>query len=127
MHPNIDYDRRRFLSKVAMTVGTGSAAILGGVAMSARSPHEFTAIGRANDWLNSPRLTADSLLGKVVVVNFCTYSCINWLRTLPYVRAWAQKYTPRGAVVIGVHTPEFAFEHDIANIRRALQQMRIDY
>jgi hypothetical protein len=127
MHPNIDYDRRRFLSKVAMTVGTASAAIFGGVAASARSPREFTAIGRANDWLNSPRPTADALLGKVVVVNFCTYSCVNWLRTLPYVRAWAQKYTPRGAVVIGVHTPEFAFEHDIANIRRAVQQMRIDY
>ena len=110
-----------------MTVGTASAALLGRVAASERSPRELTAIGRANEWLNSPRLAADALLGKVVVVNFCTYSCINWLRTLPYVRAWAQKYTPHGAVVIGVHTPEFAFEHDVANIRRAVQQMRIDY
>jgi alkyl hydroperoxide reductase subunit AhpC len=127
MHPNIDYERRRFLTTLAMTVGTASAALLGGVAASQRPSRELTAIGRGKEWLNSPRLTADDLIGKVVVVNFCTYSCINWLRTLPYVRAWAQKYTPRGAVVIGVHTPEFKFEHDIVNIRRAVQQMRIEY
>jgi thioredoxin family protein/AhpC/TSA family protein len=101
--------------------------LLGGVAASQRSSRELTAIGRANGWLNSPRLTAEALLRKVVVVDFCTYSCINWLRTLPYVRAWAQKYTPHGAVVIGVHTPEFEFEHDTTNVRRAVQQMRIEY
>lgn len=110
-----------------MTVGTASAALVGGVAANQRPPRELTAIGRANEWLNSPRLTADALLGKVVVVDFCTYSCINWLRTLPYVRAWARKYTPRGAVVIGVHTPEFAFEHDIANVRQAIQKLGIEY
>ena len=64
---------------------------------------------RATEWLNSPRLTPSSLAGKVVLVDFCTYTCINWLRTLPYIRAWAQKYR-QGLVVIGVHTPEFAFE-----------------
>ena len=110
-----------------MTLGTASAAMVGGVAANQRPPRELTAIGRANDWLNSPRLTADVLLGRVVVVDVCTYSCINWLRTLPYVRAWARKYTPRGAVVIGVHTPEFAFEHDIANVRHAIQKMGIEY
>jgi thiol-disulfide isomerase/thioredoxin len=68
----------------------------------------------------------DSLLGKVVVVDFWTYTCINWLRTLPYVRAWAQKYK-QGLVVIGVHTPEFPFEHNTDNVRRAVQQMRIEY
>ncbi|PWT80574.1 MAG: thioredoxin [Blastocatellia bacterium] len=62
----------------------------------------------------------------MVVVDFCTYTCINWLRTLPYVRAWSQKYA-HGAVVIGVHTPEFSFEHDIANVRRAVGQMRVEY
>jgi hypothetical protein len=67
-----------------------------------------------------------SLRGKVVVVDFCTYTCINWLRTLPYVRAWAQKYK-QGLVMVGVHTPEFPFEHDIDNVRRAVQQMRIEY
>ena len=69
---------------------------------------------------------AASLAGKVVLVDFWTYTCINWLRTLPYVRAWAQKYR-RGLVVIGVHTPEFAFEQNVDNVRRAVQQMRIEY
>ena len=81
---------------------------------------------QAAQWLNSPRLTATSLGGKVVLVDFCTYTCINWLRTLPYIRAWAQKYR-QGLVVVGVHTPEFAFEQNIENVRRALQPMRIDY
>src|SRR5262245_11291442 len=127
MHPDIHHDRRHFLRRVATTLGTASAALVSGVAATQRTSRELAAVGRATEWLNSPRLTADALLGKVVVVDFCTYSCINWLRTLPYVRAWAQKYTPRGAVVIGVHTPEFGFEHDVANVRRAVQQMRIEY
>jgi hypothetical protein len=63
----------------------------------------------------------------VVLVNFWTYTCINWLRQLPYVRAWAGKYSGQGLVVIGVHTPEFAFEHDQDNVRRAVQDMRVDY
>ena len=87
---------------------------------------ELAAIGRATEWLNTPRLTAASLLGKVVLVDFCTYTCINWLRTLPYIRAWAQKYRQE-LVVIGVHTPEFPFEHNVENVRRAVQQMRIEY
>ena len=91
-----------------------------------REPREYTAIGRATEWLNSPRLTAASLLGKSVLVDFWTYTCINWLRTLPYVRAWSQKYT-QGLVVIGVHTPEFTFEHSLDNVRRAVQQMKVPY
>src|SRR5262245_27307173 len=91
-----------------------------------RESRELAAIGRAAEWLNSPRLTATSLAGKIVLLNFCTYSCINWLRTLPYVRAWSQKYGPQ-LVVIGVHTPEFEFEKNIDNVRRAVKQMRIDY
>ena len=66
------------------------------------------------------------LHGKVVLVDFCTYTCINWLRTLPYVRAWVEKYRQQ-LVVLGVHTPEFPFEHDVENVRRALRQMGIDY
>ena len=73
----------------------------------------------ATAWLNSPPLTPAGLRGKVVLVDFWTYTCINWLRTLPYVRAWAAKYRDQGLVVIGVHTPEFAFEHDLDNVRRA--------
>lgn len=87
---------------------------------------ELAALGRATEWLNSPRLTPEMLLGKVVVVNFCTYTCINWLRTLPYVRAWAKKYA-QGLVLIGVHTPEFPFEQNVDNVRRSLQQLKVDY
>lgn len=78
-------------------------------------------------WLNTEPLSMASLRGKVVVVNFWTYSCINCLRTLPYVRAWAQKYADRGLVVVGVHTPEFAFEKDADNVRKALQDLKIPY
>ena len=100
--------------------------VLGAAEANQRVPREFAAIARATEWVNSPRLTATNLLGKVVVVDFCTYTCINWLRTLPYVRAWVQKYT-QGLVVLGVHTPEFAFEKDLGNVRRAVQQMKIDH
>src|SRR6266702_4394740 len=81
----------------------------------------------ATGWLNSPPLTADGLRGKVVLVNFWTYTCINWLRQLPYVRAWAGKYADHGLVVIGVHTPEFSFEHNPDNVRRAVQETRVEY
>jgi thiol-disulfide isomerase/thioredoxin len=88
---------------------------------------ELPSLGRATAWLNSPPLTAAGLQGKVVLVDFCTYTCINWLRTLPYIRAWAAKYKDQGLVLIGVHTPEFAFEHDLDNVRRALKDMNVDY
>lgn len=78
-------------------------------------------------WLNSPPLTPESLHGKVVLVDFWTYSCINCLRTLPYVRAWANKYKDHGLVVIGVHTPEFAFEKNLDNVRHAVQDLQITY
>jgi thiol-disulfide isomerase/thioredoxin len=78
-------------------------------------------------WLNSPPLTPAGLRGKVVLVDFWTYTCINWLRTLPYVSAWADKYRDDGVVVIGVHSPEFVFEHEIANVRRAATDMRVGY
>ena len=74
----------------------------------------------ATAWLNSPPLTPAGLRGKVVLVDFWTYTCINWLRQLPYVRAWAEKYAGQGLVVIGVHTPEFGFEHNVENVRRAV-------
>jgi thiol-disulfide isomerase/thioredoxin len=82
---------------------------------------------RADTWLNSPPLTEPELRGKVVLVDFWTYTCINWLRTLPYVRAWAEKYRDQGLVVIGVHAPEFAFEKNADNVRWAVKDMRIDY
>ena len=81
----------------------------------------------AVQWLNSPPLTADQLKGKVVLIDFWTYSCINCLRTLPYVKAWSQKYRDMGLVVIGVHAPEFAFERNIDNVKKASHDLGVDY
>ena len=81
----------------------------------------------ATGWLNSPPLTPAGLRGKVVLADFWTYTCINWLRQLPYVRAWAGEYAGQGLVVVGVHTPEFPFEHNVDNVRQAVQDMRIEY
>src|SRR5262249_29507816 len=88
---------------------------------------ELVDLARADEWLNSPPLTAQAMRGKVVLADFWTYACINWLRALPYVRAWHEKYRSKGLVVIGVHSPEFAFEKDLNNVRRAVKDMRIDY
>jgi cytochrome c biogenesis protein CcdA/thiol-disulfide isomerase/thioredoxin len=85
------------------------------------------ALGGAVTWINAPPLDAKALQGKVVLVDFWTYSCINCLRSLPYVTAWADKYRADGLVVIGVHAPEFAFEKDVANVRKAVRDLGIDY
>jgi thiol-disulfide isomerase/thioredoxin len=81
----------------------------------------------ATGWLNSPPLRAADLQGKVVLTDFWTYTCINWLRTLGYVRAWAEKYEDQGLVVVGVHTPEFPFERDVDNVRQAAMDLRVEY
>src|SRR5512132_3127952 len=81
----------------------------------------------ATAWLNSEPLTPEGLRGKVVVADFCTYTCINWLRSLPYVRAWDERYRSDGLVTIGIHTPEFSFERNLENVRPALEQMRVTY
>jgi thiol-disulfide isomerase/thioredoxin len=83
--------------------------------------------GSAAGWLNSAPLTADDLRGKVVLADFWTYTCINWLRTLAWVRAWHEKYRDRGLVVVGVHTPEFWFEHDPDNVSWSASEMRVEY
>jgi thiol-disulfide isomerase/thioredoxin len=88
---------------------------------------ELPSFAGATGWLNSAPLDAAGLGGKVVLVNFWTYTCINWLRQLPYVRAWAEKYAAEGLVVVGVHTPEFPFEHNPENVRRAVQDLRVGY
>ncbi|WP_158901780.1 cytochrome c biogenesis protein DipZ [Burkholderia sp. L27(2015)] len=88
---------------------------------------KIPSLAGAVEWLNSPPLSADSLHGKVVIVNFWTYSCINCLRTLPYVKAWAKKYQDQGLVVVGVHAPEFAFERNVANVKRATHDLNVDY
>jgi thiol-disulfide isomerase/thioredoxin len=81
----------------------------------------------AIEWINSEPLTMDDLKGRVVLVDFWTYTCINWLRTLPYIRAWSEEYRDQGLVVVGVHTPEFPFEHDVGNVRRLVQELRVDH
>ncbi|HEX2013134.1 MAG TPA: thioredoxin family protein, partial [Roseateles sp.] len=94
----------------------------------AAAPGPLAALSGATGWLNSATpLSAESLRGKVVLVDFWTYSCINCLRALPYVRAWAEKYQSAGLVVLGVHTPEFAFEKQPAHVRRAVQDLRIGF
>ncbi|HEX6841921.1 MAG TPA: thioredoxin family protein, partial [Stellaceae bacterium] len=142
----INHHRRRFgaaamaIAATALASGAGSNNRFGliGAAIAAsgadkggptRLPVEgaLPSFDGAIQWLNSPPLTAGGLRGKVVLVEFWTYSCINWLRQLPYVRAWAERYRDHGLVVIGVHSPEFAFEKNVDNVGQAVQAMRIDY
>ena len=126
MPEGVDPGRRRLLATAAMTIAAAHVGMIRTVNADDGAAPGLAALGRAAEWLNSPRLTPSSLAGKVVLVDFWTYTCINWLRTLPYLRAWAQKYQP-GLVLIGVHTPEFGFEHHVDNVRRAVRQMRIEY
>jgi thiol-disulfide isomerase/thioredoxin len=83
--------------------------------------------GGATGWLNSEPLTPEDLRGRVALVDFWTYTCVNWLRTLPYIRAWVEKYADHGLTVVGVHTPEFGFEHDLDNVRSQAADLRVDY
>jgi thiol-disulfide isomerase/thioredoxin len=122
MPGKINVSRRHFLETAAMTVAAGH---FGGLA-SAKTRTGLTPLGRATAWLNSQPLRDTELQGKVVLIEFWTYTCINWRRQLPYVRAWANKYK-EALVVIGVHSPEFSFEQNIDNIRWAAKDMRIDY
>jgi thiol-disulfide isomerase/thioredoxin len=146
----INHHRRRLVAAGVMTVAAAKLSVVGSaIAQSGRiipgerptnmawhmTPATFRlpvggelpSLDGATGWLNSRPLTSVGLRRKVVLVDFCTYTCINWLRSLPYVRAWAAKYKDHGLVVIGVHTPEFAFEKDIDNVRRALRDMNVDY
>jgi thiol-disulfide isomerase/thioredoxin len=100
---------------------------LGPAAAQSPAGGELAALDSATAWLHSEPLTAASLRGKVVLVDVWTFTCINWLRTLPYVRAWAERYKDQGLVVIGVHAPEFAVERDLDNVRRAATELRVDY
>lgn len=109
----------------------GSDAMMAGAtAAQAAAPGvegQLPSLAGATAWINSPPLTPQSLRGKVVLVDFWTYSCINCLRTLPYVKAWSEKYKNNGLVVLGVHAPEFAFEKDLKNVQHAVTEMKIGY
>jgi thiol-disulfide isomerase/thioredoxin len=133
--PNaMNRDRRSFLGIAA--VALAAAGLGAGCAKAQSSPTQppaalptegnLPSFG-TTEWLNSAALTGADLRGKVVLVQFWTYTCINWLRTLPYVRGWAEKYKDQGLVVIGVHTPEFSFEHNIDNVRQAARDMQLKY
>jgi thiol-disulfide isomerase/thioredoxin len=97
--------------------------------MSSTNPTHgaLSALNGASVWLNSEPLTAAGLGGRIVLVDFWTYSCVNWLRTLPYVRAWHERYRDGGLVVVGVHAPEFGFEHELDNVRRAAGELDVGY
>jgi cytochrome c biogenesis protein CcdA/thiol-disulfide isomerase/thioredoxin len=130
-------DKLRGPNNTAMTPAGGAMQPNPSMMMKANAPHEsagalpvegtMPSLDGAVEWLNSKPLTAEALRGKVVLVDFWTYSCINCLRTIPYVRAWAEKYKNDGLVVIGVHTPEFAFEKQPANVKKAVADLKIDY
>src|SRR4051812_45504512 len=106
--------------------GTSMLQQMTGPGVQARGA-ELSSLASATEWLNSPPLTAAGLRGKVVLIDFWTYTCINWLRSLPYVRAWAEKYKEQGLVVIGVHTPEFSFEQNLENVRRETKRIGVGY
>ncbi|UPG91045.1 thioredoxin family protein [Luteibacter aegosomaticola] len=112
----------KHLPSLALLAGLAAMAVHGHARAGAAPPFDG-----ATGWLNAQPVASADLRGKVVVVNFWTYSCINSLRQVPYVRAWAEKYRKQGLVVIGVHSPEFGFERDPANIRRALARYTVNY
>jgi thiol-disulfide isomerase/thioredoxin len=99
----------------------------GGIAIALPVEGHLPSLDGATGWLNSEPLSTESLRGKVVLIDFWTYTCINWLRTLSYIRAWADKYEDQGLVVVGVHTPEFPFERDLDNVRVAAKDMAVGY
>src|SRR5256885_7255523 len=134
MPHEIKLDRRRFLSRAAMTIAAARLGLIGSAmqqmgcaALRLPVEGEMPSFDGATEWLNSPPLTPAALRGKVVLVDFWTYTCINWLRTEPYVRAWNEKYKDHGLVVIGVHSPEFDFERTIENVRREVKNMNVPY
>ena len=135
MSDPIDHDRRRLLGAGVMAVAGVRLGLynplmnptMAAVRHLSAAAGELASLRTATAWLNSAPLTVADLQGKVVLIDVCTYTCINWLRTLPYVRAWAEQYRSHGLVVIGVHAPEFLFEQDLDNVRRAAKDMRVEH
>src|SRR4051812_133514 len=134
MADSINQERRKFLGAGAAVLGAARLGVIGSAvqqmacaALAERNEGALPSFSGATEWLNSPPLTPAGLRGKVVLVDFWTYTCVNWLRTLPYVRAWDEKYRDQGLVVIGAHTPEFPFEKDIDNVRWAAKEMDVNY
>jgi len=123
----INQDRRRFLFRALASMALSQFDTFSVAAPPLLGEGKLPSLDGATGWLNSQPIKSADLHGKVVLVDFWTYTCINWRRTLPYIRAWDMKYRSRGLVVIGVHTPEFAFEHDPENVCQAVKETGIDY
>ena len=131
----MSYWRLFFSVFIVLTIATAwlptmnsSASYSGKSNLSYMEPRgELSSLKKADAWLNSKPLSPQDLKGKVVLVQFWTYTCINWMRTLPYMRAWADKYKDMGLVIIGVHTPEFSFEQNVENVRSATKDMKINF
>jgi thiol-disulfide isomerase/thioredoxin len=119
------------MSPTGLRLGFAGLIVLAiGAALATRGPPQraqLPSLAGATEWLNSPPLTPAALRGKVVLVDFWTFTCINWLRTLPYLRAWATKYGNQGLVIVGVHTPEFGIEKDVRDIRRSAKDFGVEY
>jgi thiol-disulfide isomerase/thioredoxin len=115
------------LPRSSIPTGEPIAFLHGRGSATAVDQSGLASLDRADAWLNSPPMSASALRGKVILVHFWTYTCINWLRTQSYLRAWAEKYKDKGLVVIGVHTPEFRFEKNLDNVRRETKALRVDY
>jgi thiol-disulfide isomerase/thioredoxin len=143
MSEEIKHDRRRFLRNAAVTIAAAELAMIGPTEAQSSTanppgvtpikPWTMPPVGSmppldgAIAWLNSAPLSSESLRGKVVLVDFWTYTCINSLRPLPYVKSWAARYKDAGLVVIGVHTPEFSFEHERVNVENAVRELKVTY
>jgi thiol-disulfide isomerase/thioredoxin len=131
MSQELNSDRRRFLGTTARVLAAAPFGLVEPAWPRADAPAQLpfqmvlSSLDRTTEWLNSPPLKAAGLRGKVVLIDFWTYTCINWIRTAPYVRAWAEKYKDQGLVVVGVHAPEFPFEHNLDNVRRAVKDLRV--
>ena len=120
-------DRRRLLRTAALAIAGSQFGLPKIAAASFFTEPSLPSLDGAVGWLNSQPLKKLDLRGKVALIDFWTYTCINWRRTLPYIRTWDAKYRKRGLLVIGVHTPEFEFEKNLENIRQAVSEMKIDY
>jgi thiol-disulfide isomerase/thioredoxin len=131
---DIDHNRRRFLGTSTMAIVAAQFGLIGCAnaqsnkgAVRLASEGSMPSLAGATEWLNSPPLTPANLRGKVVLINFWTFSCINSLRQLPYLRAWTAKYKDQGLVVVGVQAPEFEFERSLDDVRWARKTMKLDY
>ena len=127
--PTTVYNRRKlYVASLWLVLGCAVLVWAAPVTVQAEASEQVPdPVSATAQWLNSPPLTSADLRGKVVLVEFWTYGCVNCRRTLPYVKAWSAKYGPDGLLVIGVHTPEFAFEKDRGNVERAVRDLGITY